>query len=191
MIRNIQIYPVGDADWTMQVSIATGEMLIIESMTTNHSKLIADLLRVIGSLKSPKEQALEKALGVVAESASIEQLADIKDVFPEWQPYMTITKNQIINYEGKLYRAIKDHASEHLPEEATSLWSQINLDEASGVDIIDWYEPDANRNYTLGQLIRYIDGKVYESLLANNVWSPEAFAKGWKLREDLNNAKCK
>lgn len=110
MIRNIQIYPVGDADWTMQVSIATGEMLIIESMTTNHSKLIADLLKVIGSLKSPKEQALEKALGVVAESASIEQLADIKDVFPEWQPYMTITKNQIINYEGKLYRAIKDHA---------------------------------------------------------------------------------
>ena len=180
MIRHIEIYRSGESDWSMQVHRVNGESALITNWSSDHPKLLADLMALAESIKTPNEIALDKVLGVVAESATVEQLAEIKDIFPEWQNGIEVKKNQILQFGNKLYRSLQAHTAEQTPDVTKALWSEIGLDEASGADIIEWYEPDSERNYKLDQLVRYTDGKVYKSLLEANVWSPESFPRGWQ-----------
>ena len=47
-------------------------------------------------------------------------------------------------------------------------------------DIPEWVQPlDGHDAYKLGDKVRF-EGKVYESLLPANVWSPSVYPAGWK-----------
>ena len=47
-------------------------------------------------------------------------------------------------------------------------------------DVIpDWEQPDSTNAYQIGDKVRF-EGKVYESVIANNIWSPAAYPAGWK-----------
>lgn len=48
-------------------------------------------------------------------------------------------------------------------------------------DVDDWFEPDSEHYYNKGDRMRYTDGHVYESLIAANTYSPEAYPQGWKM----------
>ena len=44
----------------------------------------------------------------------------------------------------------------------------------------DAYQIGAHDAYQIGDRVRF-DGKVYESLIGGNTWSPSAYPTGWKL----------
>lgn len=48
-------------------------------------------------------------------------------------------------------------------------------------DVDDWEEPTPTKYYMKGDRMRYTDGHVYESLIDNNIYSPDAYPQGWKL----------
>ena len=48
--------------------------------------------------------------------------------------------------------------------------------------IPEWVQPDATTAYKKGDKVMF-EGKVYESTIDGNVWSPTAYPAGWKLIE--------
>ena len=45
--------------------------------------------------------------------------------------------------------------------------------------IPDWEQPDSTNPYQIGDKVRF-ENKIYESLIANNIWSPAAYPAGWR-----------
>ena len=45
-------------------------------------------------------------------------------------------------------------------------------------EILEWSQPDASNPYSIGDRVIF-NGLTYESLIDNNVWSPEAYPAGW------------
>ena len=46
-------------------------------------------------------------------------------------------------------------------------------------EIPEWSQPDSTRPFMQGDKVRY-EGKIYESLIDNNTWSPSAYPAGWR-----------
>ena len=42
----------------------------------------------------------------------------------------------------------------------------------------EWTQPDSTNGYSIGDKVLY-NGVVYESLIDNDIWSPEAYPDGW------------
>ncbi|MBE6671337.1 MAG: hypothetical protein E7593_03945 [Ruminococcaceae bacterium] len=52
-------------------------------------------------------------------------------------------------------------------------------------DIPEWKQPTgAHDAYITGNVMRYTDGKVYVSMIDNNVWSPDTYPAGWEVVEE-------
>lgn len=84
-----------------------------------------------------------------------------------------------MRYEGILYKVLQDHTSQATwtPTDAPSLFAKVLIPDP---DVIpDWEQPDSTNAYMTGDKVRF-EGKVYESLIDNNVWSPAAYPAGWK-----------
>lgn len=185
MIDFINIYPTGDK-WDAQVN-RDGVTIFVPDFFAEYPELRNGLLALAKAAKTPEEEAFGRTFEILENSATDEQLLGLADVIPEWELEENYNKGAVRRYHGKVYRCIQKHDSQsnREPDKASSLWIEIGEDEASGGGIIAWFEPTSEHYYILGQLMRYTDGKVYESLLNKNVWSPKSYAAGWKYREDL------
>lgn len=64
-----------------------------------------------------------------------------------------------------------------LTETAPSLFVKV-IGSIAG-EIPEWQQPSADNAYMKGDRVKF-EGKIYESLLDNNVWSPSAYPAGWK-----------
>lgn len=121
-----------------------------------------------------------------AELASIEDEVAlvIPEVFPAWSGNsVEYKKDERVTYNGVLYKVITAHTSQEswTPTDAPSLFVKVIVQEG---EILDWEQPTAENAYKKGDKVRY-NGKVYESLIDNNVWSPEGYPAGW--REIIEN----
>ena len=59
-----------------------------------------------------------------------------------------------------------------------SLWSPVTINPETGYD--EWKQPTgAHDAYNKGDRVVY-NGKVYESLIDGNTWSPDTYPAGWK-----------
>lgn len=98
-----------------------------------------------------------------------------KYFFPEWVPNFEYKQGWIISYNDSLFRIGQDHTSQDtwIPgEEGTgALYSKIELTE-EGYEI--WKEWDGvSGSYAKDQIVQDPnDGKLYKSLIENNVWGP-------------------
>ena len=88
-----------------------------------------------------------------------------------------------VTYNGALYKVLQAHSSQAgwTPEAAPSLFARV-LAGQDGTDIGVWEQPDSTNSYMTGDKVHYptISDPVYESLIDNNVWFPEAYPAGWK-----------
>lgn len=51
-----------------------------------------------------------------------------------------------------------------------------------GTTASEWRQPTgAHDAYMKGDIMIYTDGKIYKSLIDNNVWSPDVYPDGWEL----------
>lgn len=103
----------------------------------------------------------------------------IPEVYPVWSADSVVyKKDDRVTYNGILYKVLTDHTSQAswTPTDAPSLFAKVLT---SSESILEWEQPTAENAYMKGDRVRY-KGKVYESLIDNNVWAPDAYPDGWK-----------
>lgn len=115
----------------------------------------------------------------VLASASDEVALLMPEVYPVWSgsgvQYKTGDR---VTYYGILFKVLQAHTSQDdwTPIDAPSLFVKVLT---SDNEILDWEQPSADNAYMKGDKVRY-NGKVYESLIDNNVWRPDEYPAGWK-----------
>lgn len=138
-----------------------------------------------------KLQAAEqfrRALQFFVARLTDEEALEVPMVYEPWKADKNYTLDELLTYgvnatgDPQLYRVIKAHTSQGdwTPDVASSLFVAIGLDD-SGYPI--WAQPaGAHDAYNKGDIVNY-NGVLYESLIDGNVYSPEAYAAGWKIVE--------
>lgn len=102
------------------------------------------------------------------------------DYFPEWSGNSVSYKaGDRVLYNGVLYKVLQAHTSQSgwTPDAAPSLFTKV-LTSTTG-EPLPWEQPESTNPYIKGDKVTY-NGKIYESLIDNNVWSPDAYPAGWK-----------
>lgn len=102
------------------------------------------------------------------------------ELYPAWREGISYKEGERIRYEGTLYKVVQAHTSQvdWSPDSTPALYTEVA---PAGV-IPVWVQPSgAHDAYMIGDKVRYPDehGPVYESVVNNNTWSPEAYPAGW------------
>ena len=121
---------------------------------------------------------IEKA----AASLDDEDALEAPELFPKWQSGVSYSIGARVLYESVLYRCLQTHTSQDdwTPTAAVSLWAKVLVPTD---EIPVWEQPDSTNPYMTGDKVYYptISDPVYESVIDNNVWSPDAYPAGWRL----------
>jgi len=117
-------------------------------------------------------------------------IADTPQLYDMWKPGMAVKVGQMLVHnvttgtgdtqvsEPKLFRVVQAHTTQAdwQPQNVPALFV---VAAPAGV-IPDWVQPlGAHDAYQIGDKVRF-NGKIYESKINANVWSPIAYAAGWK-----------
>ena len=121
---------------------------------------------------------------------SDEQALQVPLMFPKWQVGKAYVVGDRVLYLGVLYKVLQAHTSQQgwEPDVAPSLFAKnliVKDEQGEQVDIPEWKQPDSTNPYMTGDKVRF-EGKVYQSLIDNNVWSPSDYPQGW---EEVNEVK--
>ncbi len=102
-----------------------------------------------------------------------EEALYIHFIFPIWESNINYEEKDKIKYNNNIYEVIQNHISSLTknPEEAIELYRKITSKEP-----LEWEE----KTYRLGDKVKYGE-HIFESLINNNIWSPENFPDAWKL----------
>ena len=115
---------------------------------------------------------------------SDEQALQVPLMFPKWQAGKEYVVGDRVLYLGVLYKVLQAHTSQAgwEPDIAPSLFAKnliVKDDSGEQVDIPEWVQPDSTNPYMIGDKVKF-EGKIYQSLIDNNVWSPTAYPQGWE-----------
>lgn len=121
---------------------------------------------------------------------SDEQALQVPLMFPKWQADKEYVVGDRVLYLGVLYKVLQAHTSQEgwEPDIAPSLFAKnliVKDEEGEQVDIPEWVQPDSTNPYMIGDKVIF-RGKVYQSVIDNNVWSPTDYPQGW---EEVNEVK--
>lgn len=124
-------------------------------------------------------QKLRPYIEKAALSLSDEDALEATNLFPNWADATAYAKDKRVRYEGILYRCLQAHTSQAAwtPTAAPSLWAKVLIPDSNVIP--EWEQPDSTNPYQIGDRVMF-DGKVYESVISNNIWSPTQYPAGWK-----------
>ena len=106
------------------------------------------------------------------------ELLDMIDLYDNYQVDKQYKVDDIFKYEGKLYKVIQEHTSleNWIPSELPALYLNMMPDNV----IPEWVQPTGSHDaYNVGDKVIY-GGRVYESLIDGNTWSPIDYPQGWE-----------
>lgn len=121
------------------------------------------------------------ALSFLFENLSDSQAVQVPMLFEEFDGNgVAYAVGKRVMYKGVLYKVIQAHTSQAdwTPDAAPSLFAKV-INETIDGSIPEFVQPDSTNPYMKGDKVKF-NGKVYESLIDNNVYSPEAYPQGWK-----------
>jgi hypothetical protein len=124
-------------------------------------------------------QKLRPYIEKAAISLSDEDALEAIDLFPKWDgahgKYFVDDK---VRHNGILYRCLQEHISQDgwTPTAAPSLWAKVLIPDPNVIP--EWEQPDSTNPYKKGDRVMF-NGKIYESLIDGNVWSPATYPGGW------------
>lgn len=132
---------------------------------------------------------IERAMAVRAKMERVTvklddtEALDYVELFPAWNGNgIEYAVDDRVRYNGDLYKVLQAHTSqaEWNPVDAPSLFAKILIPDPDVIPV--WEQPDSTNPYMTGDRVHYpdADGPVYESLIDNNIWSPEAYPAGWQ-----------
>lgn len=142
---------------------------------------VSENLRLTFEEIKQKEESLHKIGKIVANNVTDDiQALDIQEFYDDWEVGVKYEVGTYIRYEGVLYKVITAHTSQSdwTPTSASSLFAKV-LTDPTGETINEWVQPDSTNAYMTGDKVIF-EGKTYESIIDNNVWSPSAYPAGWK-----------
>lgn len=122
---------------------------------------------------------LRKVIESLADNLTDAEAVDNAELFPKWQAGESYAVGTKVQYNGTLYKCLQAHDSQSdwIPVDAASLWAKVLI---PNPDVIpEWEQPDSTNPYMKGDKVTF-NGKTYESLIDNNVWSPDAYPAGWQ-----------
>ncbi len=96
----------------------------------------------------------------------------------KWEPGSFMSAGELVEHNEALYTVLQSHQSQEdwTPDVSPSLFAPL-LTSPTG-EVLEWVQPESTNPYMKGDRVKY-NGKTYESLIDNNVWSPEAYPAGW------------
>lgn len=105
-------------------------------------------------------------------SATDEQAVEAPAVYPEWKAEIEYAVDDRVLFGGVLYKVLQAHTSQEAwtPVDAASLFAKVLIPDEE--TIYEWEQPDSTNPYMTGDKVSY-NGKVYISIVDNNVWSPD------------------
>lgn len=130
-----------------------------------------------------RERAYQLRAMIVKSSASLPDADALEavELFDEWKPDTDYAVDERIRYGDKLYRCVQAHTSQTdwAPDTTPALWTEV----AKPGEIPVWRQPTGAQDaYQKGDKVHYpaADSAIYESLIDNNTWSPDAYPAGWR-----------
>ena len=114
---------------------------------------------------------LEKAMTATQSLTEAEAVA-ATCLYPKWNGNgAAYAKGQRVQYDGVLYTVLQNHTSQAgwTPTAAPSLFAKVLIPDPSVVP--EWEQPDSTNPYMKGDKVKH-NGKVWVSLVDNNVWEP-------------------
>lgn len=118
---------------------------------------------------------IEKASIALDDSDALEAI----QLFPQWSDSVSYEVGDRVKFQNVLYKCLQAHIAQPTwtPIAAPSLWTKVLIPDP---DVIpEWEQPDSTNPYQIGDKVRF-EGKVYESVIANNIWSPRDYPQGWR-----------
>lgn len=143
--------------------------------------------RLISKLEEvdAKEESLNKIGKIVANQVTDDVVAlSIQEFYDIWTVGVLYSVGRYITHKDILYKVLTEHTSQTdwAPDVSPSLFAKVLID-PTGETIPEWVQPDSTNAYMTGDKVTY-EGKVYESIINNNIWSPAVYPAGWKLIEE-------
>lgn len=167
---------------------ANTQVVTMDSYTEEATTITVNY--VVTAKPLTKEEQLENqknlALTFFAETLSDAQALQVPMLFDEFDGNgVAYEVGKRVLYNDILYKVIQAHTSQAdwTPVAAPSLFAKV-INETMDGSIPEFEQPDSTNPYMKGDKVIF-NGKVYESLIDNNVYSPEAYPAGWK--EITNN----
>lgn len=113
-----------------------------------------------------------------------EELAAIRRMYPTYSAGKDYKAGERIQYKETIYEIVQPHRSQEdwKPNQTPALYKEfLQLETEGGTPVIaDWKQPTgAHDAYKKGDKAAF-NGKVYESTIDGNIWSPTAHPAGWK-----------
>ena len=162
---------------------ANTQVVTMDSYTEEATTITVNYIVVPKPLT--KEEQLENqrnlALTFFAETLSDAQALQVPMLFDEFDGNgVAYEVGKRVLYNDTLYKVIQAHTSqaEWTPVAAPSLFAKV-INETIDGSIPEFEQPDSTNPYMKGDKVMF-NGKIYESLIDNNVYSPEAYPAGWK-----------
>lgn len=162
---------------------ANTQVVTMDSYTEGDTTITVNY--VVTAKPLTKEEQLENqrnlALTFFAETLSDAQALQVPMLFDEFDGNgVAYEVGKRIMYNGVLYKVLQAHTSqaEWTPTAAPSLFAKV-INETIDGSIPEFEQPDSTNPYMKGDRVLF-NGKIYESLIDNNVYSPEAYPAGWK-----------
>ena len=162
---------------------ANTQVVTMDSYTEEDTTITVNY--VVTAKPLTKEEQLENqknlALTFFAETLSDAQALQVPMLFDEFDGNgVAYEVGKRVLYNGVLYKVIQAHTSQvgWNPIDAPSLFAKV-INETIDGSIPEFEQPGSTNPYMKGDRVIF-NGKVYESLIDNNVYSPEAYPAGWK-----------
>ena len=136
------------------------------------------------NIRMQAAEQLRRAMQLYVATLPEEKALEVASVYPAWTVNTAYAVGDIISYgtngvgDPQLYKVVQAHTSQAqwTPDAVPSLYDAFGLDE-SGYPL--WAQPSgAHDAYNAGDIVNY-NGKLYQSTINGNVWSPDVYPAGW------------
>ena len=167
-------------DLVPEYNVAT-EYVVITGYEESEEEII--VVYEVRQIQKTREQLVqddrERCLQMFAETLTDEQALQVPLVFNEFEIGVLYKVGTRILYNDVLYKVLTEHTSQETwtPDVAPGLFAKV-LNETLDGSIPEWEQPDSTNGYMKGDKVMF-EGKTYESLIDNNIWSPLDNPTGW------------
>ena len=165
---------------------ALDSLIVLEAVKADYSKV--DQIGRPPILSTTELEAAKAALPyhadvIEAEVTSTDPAQIINNLIevrkrPDWYAGKAVAVGEVYFYGGNLYTVIQAHTtqSDWTPPVTPALWKRFYEVEAGPQP---WVQPTgAHDAYNIGDRVTF-EGRLYESKINANVWSPTAYPAGW------------